>query len=371
MANRVLLLLCVLTPFANADQLTVWVGTTTPRNGLSKGIYRLTLDTESGKLSKSELAAEIGSPGWITLTEDGKRLYAAGTLGRQPSIVAYAINGNELELINSQPIGDGGAAHAAVNPTGKFLITAQYGGGSVGVFPLAKDGSVQPRSQLIKHEGGSRVVGNRQNSPHAHWTGFDAQNQFAFVPDLGLDAVVVYKINHKDGTLTSHGAGKCPPGGGPRHMKFHPGGAYAFVLNELALSVTTFAYDSANGSLQPLGTVKTLTDERKARESFSSAAEIRVHQSGKFVYTSNRGHDSISAFRCDESTGKLTLIEVEPIRGGWPRNFNIDPTGKWLLAAGRDSNTLAVFAIDQETGELRYGRNIEFVPSPICVQFGE
>ncbi len=377
MPARILLLLLLITPPTLADQLPVWVGTSTPRNGLSKGIYRLTFDTDKGTLSKATLAAEVANPGWVTVSPDGKRLYAAGTIHGKPSIVAYKIRDwsggadKSLELINSQPIGDGGACHVSVNPTGKFLLSAQYGGGSVAVFPLSADGKIEPRSQLIEHEGGSRVVGNRQNSPHPHWTGFDAQNKFAYVPDLGLDAVVIYRINHEDGTLESEHVAKCPPGGGPRHMKFHPDGKHAFVLNELKLAVTTFEYSASTGALKPLGTVPALTEKQKARESFNSAAEIRVHPGGKYVYSSNRGHDSISTYKVDTTNGSLTRVEVEPVRGGWPRNFNIDPSGKWLLAAGRDSNTLSVFEINQDSGELTYKRNVAFVPSPICVAFGK
>lgn len=370
MVARFLFLVSLLTSTALAQQLPVWVGTTTPRNGLSKGIYRLTLDTKNGTLSKAVLAAEIANPGWVTLGPDGKRLYAAGAVKGKPSIVAYRINGDELELMNAQPIGDGGACHVSVNPKGRFLMSAQYGGGSIAVFPLADDGSIKPRSQLIEHDGGSRVVGRRQDSPHPHWTGFDPQNKFAYVPDLGLDAVVIYRINHEDGTLESQHVARTPPGGGPRHMKFHPAGKRAFVLNELALAVTTFEYSPSTGALKTLSTTPALTELEKAGESFNSAAEIRVHPNGRFVYSSNRGHDSITAFQINEANG-LERIEVEPVRGGWPRNFNIDPSGRWLLAAGRDSNTLAVFEINGDTGELAYNRKVAFVPSPICVAFGK
>ena len=150
-------------------------------------------------------------------------------------------------------------------------------------------------------------------------------------------------------------------------MKFHPNGKYVYVLNELALSITTFAYDEKAGAMTPIQTVETLSEATKAKETFNSASEIRVHKSGKFVYSANRGNDSISAFRVDESTGKLKLIEVEPIRGGWPRNFSLDPTGKWMIVAGRDSNTATVFAIDPSSGELTFARQTAMVPSPICV----
>ena len=272
-------------------------------------------------------------------------------------------------MLNSVEIGDGGAAHVSVDRTGKVLLTAQYGGGSTALFDLADDGSIKSRKQLVKHEGGSRVVANRQNSPHAHWTGTSPDNRFAFVPDLGLDKVVIYKLNADAGTIEPHGFGVCPPGGGPRHMKFSPDGKFVYVLNELALSITTFAYDSAAGTMSAIDTGQTLTESVKEKETFNSASEIRVHESGKFVYSANRGNDSISVFKVDAATGKLSIVETEPIRGGWPRNFNIDPTGKWIVVAGRDSNTATVFEINQETGELTFIRQTAMVPSPICVLF--
>lgn len=366
----VLAMVCTSASQVAAESIDVWVGTTTPRNGNSKGIYHLTFDTDKGKLSKATLAAEIGSPGFLAVDSKSKRLYSTGSLDGQPVAAAYAIDGDKLTLLNSEPIGDGGAAHISVNPESRFLLTAQYGGGSVALFPLADDGSIQPRAQLIDHVGGSKVVPRRQESSHAHWTGFDQNHNYAFVPDLGLDTVVIYKIDRNKRRIMAHGRGVVPPGGGPRHMKFHPDGKHAYVLNELALSITTFDYDPAAGSMTAIDTVQTLTDEQKSKETFNSASEIRVHSSGRFVYSANRGNDSISAFKVDPATKRLTLIEVEPIRGGWPRNFNIDPSGKWLLAAGRDSNTLTVFSIDEDTGELMYSRNMAVVPTPICVEFG-
>ncbi len=368
MTRHLAVLLLAMTATSFADDIPVWIGTNTPRNGLSQGIYHLTFNTDTGRLSKATLAAEISNPGWVTVSSDGKRLYAAGSQA-EPVVAAYAINGNKLKAINSQPIGDGGACHVSEHPSGRFLMTAQYGGGSVAVFPLKENGSIGKRSQLIEHEGGSRAVGNRQNSPHPHWTGYSPSKKFAFVPDLGLDAVVVYRVDEKGRTIESTGAGACPKGGGPRHMKFHPDGKHVFVLNELAMSITTFHFDAATGRLTPVSTVPTLNDVQKANQPFNAAAEIRVHPTGKFVYSSNRGHDSISVFRFVE--GGLIPTEVESIRGGFPRNFNIDPSGEWLLAAGRDSNTLTVFAIDQNSGALTYDRGVAFVPSPICVAFGK
>ena len=358
-----------------ANEFDVWIGTTTPRNGLSKGIYHARFDAASGKLTRPSLAAEIQSPGFLALHPNGQVLYATAAVNGTPSVVAFRIakqkGQSQLSLMNSQPIGDGGAAHLATDRTGSVLITAQYGGGSTALYPLLQDGTIGAQTKQIKHEGGSGVVAGRQEKPHAHWVGTSPDNRFVFVPDLGMDQVVIYGLDAKKADLSPHGRGRLPAGGGPRHMKFHTSGKYIYVLNELALSVTAFDYDAQNGTMTAIQTIPTVSDEKKAKEAFVSASEIRVHPSGKFVYAANRGHDTITAFRVEQDSGKLTEIECEPIRGSWPRNFNIDPTGKWLLAAGRDSNTLAVFSIDGSSGELTYARTMVTVPTPICVEFGK
>ena len=358
----------------SADELDVWIGTVTPRSGPSKGIYHAVLNTENGKLTQPELAAEINNPGFLAMHPGGDVLYSTGTIDGEPSVAAFGIRRGSgrvsLSRISSQPTGDGGAAHLATDRTGKALMSAQYGGGSVAIYPLAGDGSIGARSKLLKHQGGSNVVPGRQSKPHAHWVGTSPDNQFVFVPDLGLDKVMIYRLDAQRADLTPHGFGQLPPGGGPRHMKFHTSGKFIFVLNELELSVTAFAYDAQEGKMTALQTIPTVSEREKAKETFVSASEIRVHPSGKFVYAANRGHDTITAFGIDQDSGKLTLIQCEPIRGGWPRNFNVDPTGKWLLAAGRDSNTIAVFAVNAETGELTYTRTMVMVPTPICVLFG-
>ena len=359
---------------SSAEAQDVWIGTTTPRNGLSKGIYHAVFNAENGKLTQPELAAEIDSPGFLALHPEGQVLYATGTVDGVASVVAFRIRRSgdraELERLNSRPTGDGGAAHLTTDRTGAVLLSAQYGGGSTAIYPLGKDGSIGARSQLVKHEGGSGVVPGRQDKPHAHWVGTLPDNRFVFVPDLGLDRVLIYRLDVDAVELTPHGAGVLPPGGGPRHMKFDPSGRFIYVLNELALSVTVFEYDASQGRMTATQTIPTVSEADKAKEQFVSASEIRVHPTGRYVYAANRGHDTITAFRVQQASGKLSEIECEPIRGSWPRNFNLDPSGKWLLAAGRDSNTLAVFQIDSETGALTYARTMVMVPTPICVLFG-
>lgn len=355
-----------------ADTIDVWLGTS--RGEPSKGIYHCQLNTKSGKLTEPQLAAKISGPGFLAMHPEGHHLYAVGSLDGKACVAAYKIESNgkqsTLAYESKLEIGDGGAVHVAVDDSGKTLLTAQYGGGSVAAFSLKDDGSLNARTELIKHQGGSGVVRKRQDKSHAHWTGFSPDNQFAFVPDLGLDQVVIYKVDTATAKLTPNGFAKVPAGGGPRHMKFHINGKWAYVLNELSLSVTVFDYDASKGVMSPKQTIPTVPKTLLAKEQFKSASEIRVHPTGRFVYSANRGHDTITAFRVNQDSGELSVIELEHVRGATPRNFNIDPSGKWLLAAGQDSHTLASFAVNQDTGELTYNRSNVTAPKAICVLFG-
>lgn len=366
-----LTLFCASSSMTHAEEIDVWIGTS--RAKPSEGIYHCLLDTGNGKLSDPRLVAEVDGPGFLAMHPDGTRLYAVATYQGVPSVVAYAIEsrGAEAQLgyLNSVAIEDGGAAHVAVDATGSMLLTAQYGGGSVAAFSLNDDGTVEKRTVLIQHEGGSGVVEGRQDKPHAHWVGFSPDNRFAFVPDLGMDKVMIYEVNAAEATIDPSGFAEVPAGGGPRHMKFHTNGKWVYVLNELALSITVFDYDQETGRMTPKQIIETVPSAELAKEQFRSASEIRVHPSGRFVYSANRGHDTISVFTVDQDSGELTLLEIEPVRGATPRNFNLDPSGQWLLAAGQDSHTLASFKVDQQTGELTYNRSIVTAPSAICVLF--
>ena len=373
--RTVFLLACVCTMTAPpsksfAENVDVWFGTSTAKNGPSKGIYHATFNTETGNLSDAKLAAEVSGPGFLAKHPNGKMLYAAASEEGQPSIIAYRISGNgQLVRDSAVPVGDGGAAHVSVSRDGKAVLSAQYGGGSTAIYQLDNGGSLIKQTGLIKHPAGSGVVDRRQEKAHAHWTGTSPDDRFAFVPDLGMDKVVIYKLDTENATITKHGHGECPPGAGPRHMKFHPNGKTIYVLNELALSVTVFDYDPQSGEMNPIQTIETLPEEVKAKERFNSASEIRVHPTGEFVYAANRGNDSISVFRVEDSTGKLTSVETESIHGAWPRNFNLDPSGKWLLAAGKNTNSISIFEINDETGELQFTMKTVYVPASICVLF--
>lgn len=359
--------ICLASLPLHAETRTVFFGT---GGKGAEGIYRATFNTETGKLTPAELAAEIKGPGFLALHPDGETLYAVAAWDDQAGAVAYRLGKDgSLELLNRMPSGDGGGAHIAVHPSGKFLLTAQYGGGSVALFPLEADGKLgQPA--VSKHEGGSGVVPKRQDSPHPHWCGFSPDGRFALVPDLGLDQIVIYVIDPDTPAISRHGVAESVPGGGPRHMRFSPDGKFIYLLNELSLSVTTFSWDAATGSAKKLSVTPALSEEAKAAESFNSAAEILVHPSGRFVYSSNRGHDTVTVYRADPATGALEVIQVQPVRGAFPRNINLDPTARWLLAAGADSNTVAVHALDPETGRLTYQLGgVINVPSPICILF--
>ena len=228
-----------------AEKFDVWIGTTQHEQTESKGIYHARFDAERGRLSTPMLAAEIESPGFLTLDPTGKILYATGRQHKSDSLSAYRIErmnqATRLVLLNSQPIGAGGAAHLATDRAGRLLLSAQYGGSSVAVFALQEDGSLGKRLQLAKHKGGAGVVADRQEAPHPHWVGTSPDNRFVFVPDLGLDAVVIYRLDADAiPPLTPAGHAVAPPGAGPRHMKFHPNGKFVYLLKELALPVTAF-----------------------------------------------------------------------------------------------------------------------------------
>lgn len=354
---------------ARADKTAVWIGMSAPKNGEREGIYRATLDSDSGKLSRPTLAAEIKDPGFLALGPNGKRLYAVCKLANgDGGVAAFEVSNDKqsLRLLNTEPTGGGDACHVTTDREGRYLFTAQYGAGTVSALPLAPDGRIRPHSDVVRHSGtGPNKV--RQEGPHPHWVGTDPANRYLFVPDLGSDKVVTYQLDPDTGKLQPHGAGHCPAGSGPRHLVFHPNGKFAYVINELTITVTVFRYDPATGKLEEIQTIDSLP-EKCRKGAVNSGSEIYIHPSGKFLYAATRGDDTISVFRVDSETGKLAFVEREPIRGSHPRCFNIDPTGKWLLAAGRDSNTISVFRIHPETGRLVYNQQVVNSPSPICIE---
>jgi len=357
---------------AKRGPMMVYFGTYT--RGASKGIYVSRFDPAAGKLSAPELAAETLNPSFLVIHPAGRHLYAVGEMSGaqgQPggSVSAFAIDSasGKLSQINQQPSGGGGPCHINIDRARRHVLIANYGGGSIAVFPLAADGSLKPASAFVQHRG-PVFDAKRQGGPHAHSIHVDKGNRFVLATDLGLDKVLVYRFDAARGTLTPNepAFASLKPGAGPRHFAFHPSFRYAYAINEITCTVTAFAYDARRGVLSELQTITTLPGP--VQQGFSTA-EVQVHPSGKFLYGSNRGHDSIAVFRIDRSRGTLTPVEHEPTQGRMPRNFGIDPTGRFLLAANMNSNSVVVFRIDPRTGALDpTGEKLE-VPTPVCVKF--
>ena len=362
---------CRVADAAAPQKFRVYFGTYT--GAMSKGIYHSTLDLASGQLSPPQLAAEIKSPSFVAIHPNRKFLYAVSEisdfqgkpLGGVSAFAIDAASGN-LTLLNQQSSEGAGPCHLVVDAAGKNALVANYGGGSVAVLPIDSMGKLLAASASIQHTG-SGVNKSRQEQPHAHSINLDAQNRFAFAADLGLDKVLIYRFDASKGSLVANDppAGVVAPGSGPRHFAFHPSGRFAFVNNEMTSSVTAFKYDAEKGSLTEIHTLSTLPHEVKG----NSTAETVAHPSGKFVYVSNRGHDSIAIFTFDESSGKLAAAGHCLTGGKTPRNFNVDPTGQFLLAANQGTNDIFSFRIDSATGQLTAtGSSIE-VGSPVCVRF--
>ena len=352
------------------NSCAVYFGTYT--TGTSKGIYRSSLNSETGKLGEPELAAETKSPSFLAIHPSRKFLYAVGELsgGKGGAVSAFAIElSGKLTLLNQQSSIGGGPCYVGVDNAGKHALVANYGSGSVAVFPIGVDGKLGEATAFVQHAGSS-VNPQRQKGPHAHSIFLDASNRFALAPDLGLDKVMIYKFDSGKGTLATNDPAfsAVAPGSGPRHFAFHPNGEFAYVINEMACTVTAFRYDAEHGALRELQTITTLPEGESVKPEYSTA-EVSVHPSGKFLYGSNRGHNTIAVFAIDGETGKLTTVQHEPTQGKTPRNFNLDPSGRWLLAAHQNSDSVVVFRVDIETGKLTpTGQSIE-IGSPVCVKF--
>jgi 6-phosphogluconolactonase len=355
----------------------VYVGTYTNKT-TSKGIYAYSFDPGTGRLSALGVAAESEDPSFLALHPSGKYLYAVNEtdhFGAQKSGAASAFvidrKTGKLTLLNQAATRGAGPCHISLDKSGKFVLVANYDGGSVASFPVHDDGTLGEAADFVQHRGSS-VNKERQEGPHAHWIGTSPDNRFALAVDLGLDEVLIYRFHATKGTLAPNNTpfAKLNPGSGPRHLAFHPNGRFAYVLTEMESSVTSFAYKASNGSLSPLQTLSTLSTLRKDYSGPKEAAEIAVHPNGKFLYASNRaGIDTISAFSINPAKGTLSLRDEYPTMGKTPRNFAIDPTGKFLLAANQESNNIVIFRIDSTTGALTPTGEIVEAPAPVCITF--
>jgi 6-phosphogluconolactonase len=369
------------TPAANRKYL-VFVGTYTTKTE-SKGIYAYEFDADTGKLTPKGVAAETRDPSWVAVHPGGKYVYAANEAGKASTVSAFAIDkkSGKLTLLNQIPSLGEDPCYLSFDKTGKYVLVANYSSGSIAVFPILADGRLGEHTAFVKDQGATGPNKERQQAPHAHWIETSPGNRLIYVADLGLDRVLIYDFDAATGTLTpseplpSNGfptkrahqplSATLSPGAGPRHVAFSPDGSIIYVLGELQSTVAVFVPEALHGffNAQQISTLP------KGYSGRNDAAEIAFHPNGKFLYTSNRGHDSIAIFALDPAKGTLALVAHVSTGGKQPRHFAIDPSGKYLLAENQLSNSIVVFKIDSATGGLTPTGQVVDVPSPVDIAF--
>lgn len=362
------------------NQYWIFVGTYTGRlghvDGKAEGIYTYALDNTSGALTQASLTAGVVNPSFVTLDPAQRYLYAVAEVqdyqGKSGGgVVAYAVDrkSGALTHLNEQSTVGNGPCYVSVDATGNYVLVANYGSGSVVIYPIQSDGSLGAASDFKQHEGSS-VNPQRQQGPHAHSFFVAPNNRFAFAPDLGMDKVMIYQLDLANGKLVP---GDQPwveteAGGGPRHFDVHPNRKFAYCNLEIGNKVIVFAYDEDKGTLNQIQSISTLPDDFSGR---SHTADLHVHPSGNFIYCSNRGHDSIAMYSIDQDSGMLTFLGTESTQGSTPRNFAINPAGTLLLAANQNTSNVAAYTIDQTTGKLTPTGANSTVPTPVCLKFAE
>lgn len=339
--------------------------------GKEAGVYTAEFDPKTGKLTAAQLAGAAVNPSFLAIHPNGKFLYAVSEAPFKKgdpsgSVVAFALDAasGKLTKLNEESSRGADPCHLVVDKAGKNVLVANYTGGNVAVLPIGADGRLQPSSDIQQHAG--KDASGKKKSPHGHSINLDAENKFAVAADLGLDQLIIYEFDGAAGKLKPHGIAHLAPGAGPRHFAWHPSQKFAYVINETGNTMTAFTYDAEKGALSEIHTLSTLPADYKKP---SYTAEVVVHPTGRFVYGSNRGHDSIAIFKVDEATGKLTAAGYEPTQGKNPRNFVVDPTGGYLIAENQETKTVVIFKIDPKTGMLSYTGDTLKVPQPVCIKF--
>jgi len=347
------------------DTELLYVGTYTD-DGKSEGIYIVHMDRSSGELRLAGSASAGANPSFLAIHPNGRVLYAVNE-GEKGTVSAFAIAGaGALTRLGVQSSEGAGPCYVSVDRGGGVVLVANYDGGSVALLPIQTDGSLAPAMSVVHHQG-SGPIADRQSAPHAHCIVADPDNHFALAADLGADRVFVYRLDLVGKSLhhIEGGDAVMRPGAGPRHIAFHPTLALVYVANELDSTVATLRFDKARGTLTMIDKRSTLPSGWKG-ENFP--ADIHISRSGRALYVSNRGHNSIAVFSA-AATGALTLDQVVSTDGDWPRNFSLDPSGRWLLAANQKSNSIVVFSRDQRSGRLTPTRQRIELPSPVCLRF--
>ncbi len=351
-------------------ELIVYAGTYTSQG--SDGIYVYTLNMANGELTLRHSVKDIENPSFLALAPDGKYLYAVHELNnykgkRTGTVRSFRIEPGswDLTFLSEQPSNGEHPCHVAVTPDGTYVLLANYSSGSVSMFPV-RDGVLQAASDTAQHVGAGPNP-KRQQGPHAHSINISPDGRYAFAVDLGIDKIVNYKLDLQNGRLVPNPKQKfvqVTPGAGPRHFTFHPNGGFAYVINELGNSIVAYTYNTADGVLSELQTVSTLPPDFSGE---SYCADIHITPDGKFLYGSNRGHNSLAIFKIS-GDGMLQHAGFQSTLGDWPRNFAIDPTGTYLLAANQKSDNIVVFCINKETGELQATGNEVHVSMPVCIK---
>lgn len=352
--------------------LLIFVGTATPKGGASRGVYAVELDPATGAFGPATLAAETPNPTFLAWHPRGHTLYALGE-GEDPSgqisggATAFAYDPANRRLTARGGRGGGApTTHLAVDAGGRALLTAAYGGGTVTSFALLPDGRIGPRVSALEIAGPLGPRAARQDKSHPHSVTLSPDDRFAYVCALGLDRVCVFALDSATAALQPAGEFATAPGAGPRHSKISDDGRFLYAINELDATITVFARDLATGALAAVQSVATLPAEYPGE---NTCAEIRLHPNGRFVYGSNRGHDSLVVFARDAARGTLALVQHIPCGGRHPRNFILSPDGRWLVCANRDSSNLVSFRVDPESGRLTASGHTADVPQAVCVLF--
>ena len=338
-----------------------------------QGIYLLELDIQTGKLELDKIYKNIVNPSYLVINQENSCLYAVNELKEFQGKISGAVSafqitgpGGDLELLNQQPTNGTDPCHVEIDPQGRHLFVSNFMSGSVSVFPILPDGSIGEICQFIQHQGSSVNLA-RQSGPHAHSLVFSPDGRFAFVPDLGLDKLMVYQVTYNSEPLVevsgSHFQTK--PGAGPRHCAFSPDGNFCYLINELNSTILTLAYEKDSGNFRELQCVSSLPPEISVPG--NTCADIHLTPDGAFLYGSNRGHNSLIVYNINQQTGVLDFVDCQPCGGEIPRNFAIDPTGRYLLCANQDSDNIVIFRIDAKTGHLTELSKIT-VHTPVCVK---
>src|SRR6266699_4084640 len=347
---------------ARTDPDQLYVGT------YSESIYLVRMDRRSGELMRVGAVNAGANPSFLSIHPNGRVLYAVNELEPTGAVSAFAIESGTgaLTRLNEQPSGGGAPCYVSVDRSGRVALVANYGGGSVALLPIEPNGALAP-AHVVQHTGKGPNA-ERQEAPHAHCILADPSNRFALAADLGADRVFVYQLDLEGRSLRHVDGGDAVmrAGAGPRHIAFHPELPLVFVANELDSTVATLRFDAERGALSPLDTHSTVPDGWTGT---NYPADIHLASTGRTLYVSNRGHNSIAVFSVAESTGALVLDQVVSTEGDWPRNFSLDPTGRWLLVANQRSDSVVVFGRDPDNGRLTPTRQRLAIPSPVCLRF--